>query len=115
MPLLKVTSQLNRLLTWISSRLKAPLAQHNPYLKMKGFPVFLAELAHYSGYEQTKLGIKLLLLTGVRIRELCKAKPYQFDLKNAIWRILPDHVKQLQRRVRTVDKNTPPYLVQAGF
>lgn len=91
--------------------LKAPPAQHNPYLKTSELPDFLAALAHYPGYEQTKLGIKLLLLTGVRTGELRKAEPHQFDLENAIWRIPADHVKQLQKRVRTIDKNIPPYLV----
>lgn len=91
--------------------LPAPPEQHNPYLKREELPTFLADLAHYSGSEQTKLGIKLLFLTGVRTGELRTAEPHHFDLENAIWRVPPDRVKQLQRRARTVDKNMPPYLV----
>lgn len=75
--------------------LEAPPAQHNPYLTMKELPAFLAALERYSGIEQTKLGIKLLFLTGVRTGELRKAELHQFDLENAIWRIPADHVKQL--------------------
>jgi len=91
--------------------LPAPPAQHNPFLKTSELPAFLATLAHYPGYEQTRLGIKLLLLTGVRTGELRYAEPEQFDLENKIWRIPPQMVKQLQRKVRTSGSNIPPYLV----
>ncbi|CAK7032416.1 tyrosine-type recombinase/integrase [Saezia sanguinis] len=86
-------------------------AQHNPFLKTSELPGFLAVLAHYPGYEQTRLGIKLLFLTGVRTGELRYAEPEHFDLQNKIWRIPPQLVKQLQRKVRTSNSNIPPYLV----
>ena len=91
--------------------LKAPPTKHNPYLKTSELPEFLARLNHYPGYRQTVLGIRLLLLTGVRTGELRYAEPEHFDLENAIWRIPPTLVKQLQRRVRTTNDIIPPYLV----
>jgi len=91
--------------------LAAPPAQHNPFLKTSELPGFLAALAHYPGYEQTRLGIKLLFLTGVRTGELRYATPDQFDLESKIWRIPPQTVKQLQRKVRTSNDVIPPYLV----
>ena len=91
--------------------LPKPAVQHNPYLKMDEMPEFMAALSRYPGHTQTAMGIRLLLLTGVRTGELRYAEPQQFDLENAIWRIPAHLVKQLQRRVRTVDANIPPYLV----
>lgn len=44
----------------------APPERHNPYLKMQELPAFLEALEHYPGSEQTKLGIKLLFLTGAQ-------------------------------------------------
>jgi len=91
--------------------MKAPPTKHNPYLKTSELPEFLARLNDYSGYRQTVLGIRLLLLTGVRTGELRHAEPEHFDLENAMWRIPPSLVKQLQARVRTTNDIIPPYLV----
>ena len=86
---------------------------HNPYLVMDELPEFLAKLYHYPGEEQTKLGIYLLLLTGVRTGELRFAKPEQFDLDKQLWIIPPENVKQLQKMVRRSPsaKEIPPYVV----
>ncbi|CAK7020384.1 tyrosine-type recombinase/integrase [Saezia sanguinis] len=84
---------------------------HNPYLSMDELPEFLARLHHYRGEEQTKLGIYLLLLTGVRTGELRYAKPEQFDLDKQLWNIPPENVKQLKKMVRSTAKEMPPYIV----
>lgn len=91
--------------------LPAGPVQHNPYLTMAEMPELMAKLANYQGARQTVLGLRLLLLTGVRTGELRYAEPHQFDLKAAIWRIPPEEVKQLQRQVRTKNGKIPPYLV----
>lgn len=85
--------------------------QCNPYLTMAEMSELMAKLNTYQGARQTVLGIRLLLLTGVRTGELRYAEPHQFDLKAAIWRIPPEEVKQLQRQVRTKNGKIPPYLV----
>ena len=85
--------------------------KHNPFLKMDELPEFLADLSDYPGYEQARLGIKLLFLTGVRTGELRQAESSQFDLENALWRIPAEMVKQLKTSVRTANSVVPPYVV----
>lgn len=85
--------------------------QHNPFLRMDELPEFLQALSHYQGALQTQLGIKLLLLTGVRTGELRKAQADQFDLANGLWNIPAEHVKQLKKQVRSTNKQLPPYIV----
>lgn len=84
---------------------------HNPHLSMAELPELLAKINRYNGAQQTILGLKLLLLTGVRTGELRFAEPQQFDLDNALWRIPPEDVKQLQRVKREKDAKVPDYLV----
>lgn len=84
---------------------------HNPYLTMAELPEFLARLQNYQGSVQTRLGIHLLLLTGVRTGELRQARPEHFDLENSLWKIPAENVKQLQKRARSSSKDIPPYIV----
>ncbi|WP_051916676.1 MULTISPECIES: tyrosine-type recombinase/integrase [unclassified Serratia (in: enterobacteria)] len=84
---------------------------HNPFLRIQELPAFLHHLHHYQGSRQTQLGLKLLLLTGVRTGELRQARPEHIDLKHALWKIPAETVKQLQKRVRTSSTEIPPYLV----
>ncbi|WP_425490519.1 tyrosine-type recombinase/integrase [Brenneria izadpanahii] len=92
--------------------LPKPPEIHNPFLWMHEIPTLLQKLRHYRGQLNTQLGIRLLLLTGVRTGELRLATPEQFDLKQGLWFIPPDNVKQLQRLLRKSgkrSKNIPPY------
>ena len=91
-----------------------PPVRHNPFLRMGQLPAFLQVLRGYPGNLQTQLGIRLLLLTGVRTGELRQATPDQFHLDKGLWVIPPEIVKQLQlvmrkdvKQIRTV----PPYIV----
>jgi integrase len=91
-----------------------PPVQHHPYLRMAALPDFLCKLRRYSGHPQTQLGLRLLLLTGVRTGELRSATPDQFDLERGLWIIPPETVKQLQLQMRRQGKTpqeVPPYLV----
>jgi len=83
---------------------KPPVA-HNPFLRMEELPAFLQTLRSYNGQDTTKLGLRLLLLTGVRTGELRLAVPEQFDLERGLWIIPPVVVKQLQVKL-------PPYAPQ---
>lgn len=91
-----------------------PPVNHNPHLRMADLPKLLQRLRKYRGRLQTQLGLRLLLLTGVRTGELRQATPDQFDLDRGLWIIPPDVVKQLQvhmRKKRRLPKDIPPYIV----
>jgi integrase len=93
---------------------KPPVA-HNPFLRLDELPTMLQKLRGYGGRSlQTQLGIRLLLLTGVRTGELRLATPDQFDLERGLWIIPPQNVKQLQNRMRQSGRrpqDVPPYIV----
>jgi len=94
--------------------LPLPPVNHNPFLRMAELPKLLQRLRSYRGRRQTQLGLRLLLLTGVRTGELRQAMPDQFDLDRGLWIIPPDVVKQLQldmRKKRQQPKDIPPYIV----
>lgn len=91
-----------------------PPVEHNPFLRMEELPHFLGKLRAFRGSQQTQLGIRLLLLTGVRTGELRLATPDQFDLERRLWIIPPEVVKQLQLKMRKTRRQTakvPPYIV----
>ncbi|WP_281686598.1 integrase arm-type DNA-binding domain-containing protein [Pseudomonas citronellolis] len=91
-----------------------PPVIHNPFLRMPELPELLARLRRYRGALTTQLGIRLLLLTGVRTGELRLATPEQFDLDQGLWIIPPEVVKQLQLDMRKRGKrpqDVPPYVV----
>lgn len=85
--------------------------RHNPYLRMEEMPQLMADLQHMKATRQTKLALRLLLLTGVRTGELRFAEPHQFDLEAGLWRIPAEDVKQLQKHKREKDNKIPDYLV----
>jgi len=83
--------------------LPKPPVTNNPYLLMEQLPDLLTAIRKYSGHLQTKMGLRLLLLTGVRTGELRYATPDQFDLEKQLWVIPPEVVKQLQLKMRKRD------------
>ncbi len=92
---------------------KPPVA-HNPFLRLPELPNLLNKLRRYRGRITTQLGIRLLLLTGVRTGELRLATPDQFDLERGLWIIPPEVVKQLQDGMRKRGQrpqDIPPYVV----
>ncbi|MGO4799680.1 tyrosine-type recombinase/integrase [Pseudomonas sp. W22_MBD1_FP4] len=94
--------------------LPKPPVTHNPFLRMDELPALMAALRNYGGANQTRLGLRLLLLTGVRTGELRLATPDQFDLEKRLWVIPAEVVKQLQLAMRKPGKqiqNVPPYIV----
>ncbi|WP_025810121.1 tyrosine-type recombinase/integrase [Pseudomonas chlororaphis] len=91
-----------------------PPVKHNPFLRMGGLPELLQKLRAYTGLLQTQLGLRLLMLTGVRTGELRLATPDQFHLDQGLWVIPPEIVKQLQLEMRRDGKqpsDIPPYIV----
>ncbi|MFW7348463.1 MAG: tyrosine-type recombinase/integrase [Pigmentiphaga sp.] len=94
--------------------LPKPPVVHNPFLRLPELPELLQKVRRYRGKLTTQLGIRLLLLTGVRTGELRLATPDQFDLDRGLWVIPPEVVKQLQNDMRKKGKRPqeiPPYIV----
>ena len=86
--------------------------KHNPHLTMDELPALLHALHAYQGDKRIQLGVNLLLLTAVRPGELRYAEPQHFDLDAGLWKIPPEHVKQLQKHVRSQPKGSvPPFIV----
>lgn len=91
-----------------------PPVNHNPFLRMPELPAMLQTLRKYRGRLQTQLGIRLLMLTGVRTGELRFATPDQFDLDRGLWIIPVARLKQrklLTRKKRKRLSDIPPYIV----
>jgi integrase len=94
--------------------LPLPPVENNPFLRMPELPLMLQTLRKYRGRRTTQLGLRLLLLTGVRTCELRFATPDQFDLERGLWLIPVARLKQRKqltkkRRKRLID--IPPYIV----
>ena len=90
-----------------------PYRRNNRYpsLKAEELPELLAKLSNYRGYRQTILGLKLILLTGVRLGDLRFSEAWQFDLKNKFWNISALDIKQLQQVYIKYDNQVPDYIV----
>jgi integrase len=88
-----------------------PTARHHPFLHMNELPELLRAIEDYEGAYQTRRGLRLLLLTGVRTCELRLATPDQFDLERGLWIIPSGNVKQLSRQKRKTSEEIPPYIV----
>jgi integrase len=73
--------------------LKTPVIKHRAYLTESDLPDYLTKLEAYDGDPQTKLALRLLLLTFVRNIELRAAQWIEIDLKKAEWRIAAARMK----------------------
>lgn len=94
--------------------LPLPPVDHNPFLRMAELPVMLQTLRKYRGRLTTQLGLRLLMLTGVRTGELRFATPDQFDLDRGLWIIPVVRLKQrkmLTKKKRKRMSDIPPYIV----
>lgn len=78
---------------------------------MDQIPAFLGTLHRYGGSLKTQLGLRLLLLTGVRTGELRAATREQFNLEQSLWIVPPELVKQLQGRLKKEGREIPSYVV----
>ena len=90
-----------------------PPVENNPFLRMPELPAMLQTLRTYRGRPNTRLGLRLLILTGVRTGELRYATPDQFDMERGLW-IIP--VVRLKQRKQLTKKRQrfsgiPPYIV----
>lgn len=73
--------------------LKTPVVKHHSFLKEAELPDYLKRLDAYDGSAQTKLALRLLLLTFVRTTELRAAQWTEIDWEKAEWRIPAERMK----------------------
>jgi len=73
--------------------LKPSKKKHHAHLSAKELPEFLQKLETYDGQIQTKLAVKMLLLTFVRTSELRYALWEEIDLDKGEWRIPAERMK----------------------
>ena len=91
---------------------KRPPVRHNPPLKKKEIPALLAKLEAFSGFETTKIAVRLLLLTFVRTVELRGARWEEFDLDTALWTIPKERMKKRREHVVPLSKQAIEQLRQ---
>jgi integrase len=73
--------------------LKTPVKTHLAHLKASDLPEYLQKLENYDGAPETKLALKMLLLTFVRTTELRAAEWSEVNLDKAEWRIPAERMK----------------------
>jgi integrase len=71
----------------------APKVSNHAALSASELPEFLTALDVYSGHLQTRLGLRLILLTFVRTGELRGATWDEFDLDGATWNVPAERMK----------------------
>jgi integrase len=84
--------------------LKTPVVKHRSYLKESELPPYLKKLESYNGSPQTKLALRLLLLTFVRTNELRAAEWTEIDWHKAEWRIPADRMKMKELHIVPLSK-----------
>lgn len=86
------------------------MKQNAPYLNAKEIPNFLSKLKSVNTHPIIKKALWLKLYTGVRGSEILLAEAEHFDLKNKVWKIPAQHVKQFRRKV-ILGFNIPDYTI----
>ena len=79
--------------------LKTPVAKHHSFLQAGDLPLYLEKLESYDGHPQTKLALRLLLLTFVRTNELRGAQWAEIDWDKAEWRIPAERMKMKELHI----------------
>jgi integrase len=77
----------------LQGALKTPVKTNYAHLKDVELPEFVEKLNAYEGELQTKLAVKLLMLTFVRTTELRGAQWSEIDFEKAEWRIPASRMK----------------------
>jgi len=79
--------------------LKTAVTKHHAYLKAADMPEFLKRLESYDGGLQTKLALRLLMLTFVRTTELRAAEWTEIDFDKCEWRIPAERMKMKEPHI----------------
>jgi integrase len=78
---------------------QVPPPKHHRPLSAKELPEFVKKSDAYKGRPETKLALRLLLLTFVRKAELIGASWEEVDLKEKEWRIAPERMKGREQHI----------------
>ncbi len=84
--------------------LKTPIRKHHAHLKAQELPEYLERLEKYDGDPQTKLALKMLLLTFVRTTELRGAEWQEINWDSAEWRIPAERMKMKDPHIVPLSK-----------
>ncbi len=88
----------------LASALSTPKKQHYPFLSAEEMPYFIRDLEGYTGSIITKNAAKILMLTGVRTKEMRFATWQEIDLESGLWEIPAERMKM--RRPHIVPLST---------
>lgn len=91
----------------LTDALKSQQSTPRKALMREDIPSFLEALEKYDGNLQTKLMMKLMLLTFTRVGEMAMARWEEIDFDKALWTIPPEHRKLPEKS----KKFAPPHLV----
>ncbi|WP_046156190.1 tyrosine-type recombinase/integrase [Chromobacterium vaccinii] len=91
----------------LTDALKSQQSTPRKALMREDIPAFLEALEKYDGNMQTKLMMKLMLLTFTRVGEMAVARWEEIDFDKALWTIPPEHRKLPEKSKKTA----PPHLV----
>lgn len=80
------------------------MVKHRSYLKENELPSYLEKLEAYDGDPQTKLALRLLLLTFVRTTELRAAEWPEIEWAKGEWRIPAERMKMRQLHIVPLSK-----------
>lgn len=83
----------------VKGAIERPKPKHHPTLTAKELPAFMKAVEEYGGRPQTRLAIRLLLLTFTRKLELLNATWEELDLEAAEWRIPAGRMKMREEHV----------------
>ncbi len=84
--------------------LKTPIVRHHSFLKADELPKYVKKLEAYDGGVQTKLALRLLLLSFVRTNELRGAQWTEINWDKAEWRIPPERMKMKELHIVPLSK-----------
>lgn len=96
----------------LTGALKARKRTHQPSLPRTELPKFLQQLDSYEGMLQTRLALRLLVLTFVRPGELRGARWEEIDLKAKEWRIPAERMKMHSEHVVPLSRQAIAVLEQ---
>jgi integrase len=89
-----------------------PPVKHYPHVTEAELPKLLARIESYSGTPQTKLAIKLMILTFLRTNELRWAEWSEFDMEAKEWRVPAARMKGNKERKESGQDHIVPLAPQ---
>jgi integrase len=96
----------------LQGALKTPVQKNRAYLKANELPEYLKKLEAFDGEQQTKLALKLLLLTFVRTTELRAAVWQEINFDTAEWRIPAERMKMRDPHIVPLSKQAVAILME---